>query len=669
MTLSEPGGSGPLGQSDKNKISDDRRSSMPFVRFKAARPQRNTTTYPQATLLGLPVETRCQIWAYIAADMEVVRHLSWQSKPTTGYESLALVSRQLHNETDDLLHSSIVPQNRVLAFLYQPYTGSKFINFKSLSLEVAFNMKPINFDNIRIAFNELDSVLEHLQLFFTGNDGYGTRVFLHGCGHQTPSTDSIMRKLPADGQGFEKRCRLINSLRGMKTLKTLVLSNLNIPLLQSQILLNKPFLKKLSIESDPRTTVHFPWKRGNCGDGVSVPVVDNFPPVEELYLSANSVLGSVQVPGKLSPTLKKLTWVVPIVARQAGRCSDWYEATSIILMNLRSNSTPHTLRMCIEGSVYEGHHAYGSLIGAFREHMPFIPLKYFELHLCSKSPYIAGEFIEALPMSLERFYAGDRFISPSDLVQRISNRYFPHHNGHVATEYVIGTSEDLSRGDFINLVYGSLGFVSYEYTNNSGERVRMIEHYDDADEMEGDTVDREISGTDEDTLALLHLNGRLLDRERNKHLLMFLELGNLKCGQHTPPRMLPTEWEGKFAPLAEDRDELLAISARAMVLDGDEIQDIPELDEVLPFGIPTATSTISRIYYETDREESSASSVEFSFPANSVIVEGYFGNEDEAMQVFNAEVPAFPQVLPTLKYPKIVPCPTGYEHYEHWMCN
>ena len=47
----------------------------------------------------------------------------------------------------------------------------------------------------------------------------------------------------------------------------------------------------------------------------------------------------------------------------------------------------------------------------------------------------------------------------------------------------------------------------------------------------------------------------------------------------------------------------------------------------------------------------------------------YFGREAEAERVFQAERVMKAEDLPALNYPVVVPCPTGYEDHEHWMCN
>ena len=621
--------------------------------------------YPQASLLGLPQEVRTQIWDNVLEAIELDRTIGWHCKAVTPYDAIPLVCRQLYYETEDYLHRSIVPRNRLIKFLKQPYSESKLLTFKSLSIEIPFNMDYDFFLRMAEALNTLAPVLENLQLFFTGRDAYSTRVYLHGCGNRLPNAISRDHKLPQDGQGFQERHILVNILQLLTNLKTLVLSNLNLPILQQHILKDKPKLKKLYILYDPRSTLYVPWKARNCGTGHLLPVSNNFPPLKELVLSANSVVGSHQVVGKVSHTLEKLTWVVPNVARQSGGLAlNWYDETGILLMNLRSNSNNiHTLRICMEGSIYEGHEVYGSFIGAFKMHMPHITsLKNFELHLWSKSPWIVQEFIRALPRSLQRFYTSDRFASRREVVRRIKEIYFP--DAAIDDMLTIGLSKEcgptcadviaeLTREDCIYLDNHSLGFVTYEFNGNSNGRWRMVEAQDEngCDEILHHSIHE-----DDVTRSLLWLNGRLLDRERHKHITRLITAGAIYRAGHIPPRIYPSYGETK-APAAKWPEELLDLVSQAHIPQQDEGNCKPS----------ASGSAIPDDIIHRSRMTLIGINAEYHF--KETLYDYYFGGEDEAEKVFHAERAAKASDLPPRKYPIVVPCPDGYEDHEHWMCD
>lgn len=636
----------------------------PFIPHQAV-VQTALIVYPENSLLGIAAEVRHHVLEHVQTLIETQRQAAWSSKPKTDFDTLPLVCRQLYHEVQDYWHRSIVPCNRLNSFLDQTYRRSVFDNFKSLSLELQFSTTSGSYAALLRMLNDIAPRLENLQFFFTGYDVYCTRVYLHGCGNKLEEGLSRERKLPQDGQDFEKRFPLINAIATLANLKTLVLSNLNMPVYQPQIIKNKPRLQKLCVVSDPRTTLHFPRQRRYLREGLLVPVHDNFPPVKELYLSANAAPGAVQIPGKLSVTLEKLTWVVPNVARQAGSIAPrWHEETGILLRNLRSNSRRlHTLRICMEGSFYEGNESYGDMIGSFREHMPRITsLKNLELHLWSKSPFIAQEFIYALPLSLSRFYLSDKLAPCRELLKRIRDRYLPSERNQTRPEHVeyfkaqdeteIRPVEELKRQDYITLQRGNLGFVTYEFTGDLGQRFRVVEATDKR-YFDGDlsnTGHQHPTESDSTSLLVSVLNGQLLDRELNSHLAMH------RPGTHTPPVIqFPSTRartpEQLLSDLSiEEKDEDVQMSAH-------DVGSCAEID-------------MDTLKADDDFQSDSAitdDEAKFQFPESPY--DDYFGHEDDAEKVFAAECVRNPTQTWQRKYPLVVLCTSGYEDHEHWMCD
>lgn len=350
-------------------------------------------------------------------------------------------------------------------------------------------------------------------------------------------------------------------------------------------------------------------RHGDIGDLIRAPSRD-FPPVRILEISANAALTSLQVASKCMATLEHLTWVVPDLSRQAGSMRmDWNGDTSALLANLRRNAKRlHTLRICIEGTTYEGHHSYGNLMGSFREHVPHLSsLRKFELHITSKSPWMGLEFMEALPSTVERIYVSDTLTYPDALLDFVTWRYKSHlvdgpesrlgsrktpPSGPVDEEEQHHTivGEGLSRKDFIRMNTGRLGFLGYEYDGSLSTKQKF---------------------------RLLKLNGLLLDRELNKHLAPL-------HGKHIPARGL------REVKNDEQIDEMFSKAGTKLYK--------PTYGEV-----QTNISELRMSGFKEDPE--------------------YFGTEMDAEQVFAAERVANHSDLAERKYPVEIVAVKE----DHWM--
>ena len=520
-------------------------------------------------LLGIPREIRDGVWQMVYSAIKRELKSAWHSKPNTSYDALALVCTQVYSEIEGYWRRAIIPRHRLKPFLTQPYSAIQHKGFRHLSIEVPFNMSKTFFSHTAEMLKGLSPYLQDLRLFFTGCDAYGSRVSIHGCGNEAPGAVSRASKLPVDGQDFQGRVILLAALVSLNQLRTLVLSNSNFAYLQAMIIQNKLKLKKLYVVDDPRaslTKVH--WD--NCLKskkspihGLMVPVNHSFPSVKYLHISANAALTSVQVVNKLSHNLESLTWIVPDSSRQSGGFQiDWFRDTGIILGTLRAHAHKlHTLRVCFEGAIYEAQTQYGDFIHGFRHHMPFLDsLRTVELHLWSKSPYIWKELLEAIPKLVERVYVADRLVTASQLIDKIEELYLPvmpeqtnysismhsietsdlegaenlDDNIQSGSSAAIVTADELGRRDYIPMRTGNLTFVGYEYTRADKIRVRIVERTDihpcdisleaddvsttndpNLDDQAGSTVPARAV---QQRLDLLILNGRLLDRKRNKHL-------------------------------------------------------------------------------------------------------------------------------------------------------
>lgn len=451
----------------------------------------------------------------------------WDEKPVTAYQGVEFSCQQLWKETRRFWPLYIVQARRLRCFMTSSWNGANLLRLRSLSIEIPFDTSMVVFSQMAQMFLHLTECLQVLRLYFIGKDRYGRRVYIHGCGNLIASYESTRQKLPIEGQEFLKRLSLVNTIAHLGNLHTLVLSNLNLPLLQAHIIGNKRKLARLHMETDPRSTLHL----GYADEGLAwllAPVRCNFPPITQLYLSANGVISALQVACSITMTLKHLTWVVPDPSRQAGNFPiNWYRDTNVLLCNLsRKAPVLETLRICIEGRLHDFDTASNAIHHAFRSYLPDInSLRTFELHLKSSVRFLGAEVVRNLPPQLRRLYLSDGLIGVGDLCNILSRSYLGEQNGfthlyqtlfptqlasvevvHRSHQDLIG--EDLDREDFIPLNYGDLGFVGYEYDPRHLESIALELRY-----------------------ALLRINGLLLDREHNRHLAEH-------HGKHIRPRVI-----------------------------------------------------------------------------------------------------------------------------------
>ena len=470
----------------------------PSFTLRPALVSQHSIIYPTHHLLSLPYEVREKIWRLIFQDVAHNPIYEYWLNPHTRYDGLSLTCRQIHLETKDLWPLLLVTSNRVEKFLSQPHSKYQLSMMQRLSLELPFSLKRNLMTDLAqvLAHPSMGARLEHLQIFFTGADAYGTRTYVHGCGNVIATSKSTSKKLPIDGQMADGRIRLLLALENLTVLRSLVLRNCQFPLLERTMFVNKRKLEKLHISTDPRTTLHRQFALNN--PRLHNPFVGVFPPVKELQISANAINSAAAVITGMAPTLEKLSWVIPDPSRQVENCGKtWFSDTRVMLQNLELRAPNlHTLRICTEGTIYEGGKQYSDLIGASNTFLcRQRGLKLFEFHATSRSPWFGSEVIGALPDLVRRVYLSDYTLSVPDLVETIEARYLsvdPVEEGqHVDSNALKMLNDDHDRLGHISYTRGSLSFVTVEFNDQDHDA------------------------------ALLNLNGRLLDRERNSHLATF----------------------------------------------------------------------------------------------------------------------------------------------------
>jgi hypothetical protein len=412
--------------------------------------------YPQASFLGAPADVRLLIYCLMEDDTKTTGTSckDWSSKTQSEYAALRLVSRQVYHELEATEWQHwLVPQNRVndlssLHFFkdgvrYNKATDSLSLDsrsvvlksFHSLSLEIPSNASPKTLNLLRIATEVLP--LSELKIYFTGNDLHDnpTRSIISCC----LSPENSSRKLPPSGQRFCERASFINSLAKFVNLETLVISNANLPVTYSQVVNNKPNLRRLSVIPDSRSSLTYDWDAAvqNAGNpvlqrhvhGSNIRLdVHNMPPLQELDISANAMVFSSAVVKHALPTLEKLTWIVPDPSHQAGdlRGSDlnWLQQTKSIFEHaaMHSRNIPlKTLRICFEGSIYDpaldanrnDAHEVAYLINSLLCDLQNISsLRNFELHMDYHAKFQTDGLLVAISLGkhLARFFMSEKTI-------------------------------------------------------------------------------------------------------------------------------------------------------------------------------------------------------------------------------------------------------------------
>ncbi|KIW73109.1 hypothetical protein PV04_01253 [Phialophora macrospora] len=492
---------------------------------RVAEVQHSSVQYPTNHLLGIPQEVRDAILSLLSPAGEVVG-----TRPVAGYENYQLTCRQTFHETSrrwNYQPAVLVPFNRSEEFIKRTLDiavlhSNAYHNVKSLFLEIRHDA-PCNVFSQMAQVLRLSTQLEALHLFGVGPDGYGVRTSSvgHSCGKHDMSIVPLKRKLHVDGQHYRRRLTLVNGIPWLQYLKVLVLDNLNMPLLQAHVLKNKPRLEKLYVSADPRSALH-PEYKGCRGLGLGSliwPVDGDMPPVKELRVDANAIFTASQIILKVANTLESLEWTIPDAAFQthAGPVSFIGDAAQLLSRMPNETRRLRELRVCVHGPVSEDHHQYASFMGFFKDCVSRLQsLQLVELHIHSKSPWFAGEFVEALSPSVTRLYVTDLCVHRDvrQLCDSISRKTATVEKKPAELDNDVAIGDMLGRTDFISFSRSKLGFVGYEYDLNLGV---------EAAEQQG-----------KDMSKFLKLNGRLLDKERNRHLAR-LE------GRFIPPKQGPIE--------------------------------------------------------------------------------------------------------------------------------
>ncbi|RVX71789.1 hypothetical protein B0A52_04188 [Exophiala mesophila] len=583
------------------------KAALPNPRTRNIAP--TSLSYGRLHILGLPTEIRERIYKIIRIDTQHQARPDLLGQPTCAYKSLGQTCRQLYHEVDDGVPPFLVPHNKIETWLSGPLTTySAWDDFKSLHVELRHDMDPGIFARFSHCLKGLAPNLEDLRIYCVGNDALGVRTSSKhpACGK---FDQSLMPHNTEDlwvaGQGWNKKLTLLQTLPHLFNLRTLVLDNLNVPLLKNHVLANKPCLEKLVISADHRTILHDGYTENrqvrNMISPLLKPLVRSVH-VQELTVTFNGIFDVCGLITATGLTLESLTLIVPSsdYQRAAAYHRTWTSDLAQILSILPGVSNLRNLRICFHDMIHDNTHEMGDLMYAFNTSVPRLnSLQSMELHFDIDSPWTPEAFFNALPKSLQRFHIYDKFHfgSYALLARMIGNKTA------IATNHQLGTliGENLSRTDAIAFPTSQLSFVGFEYT------VEELEY------------DRELQ--DEDVMRVIKINGRLLDRRRNKHLAQF-------NGEHIPWRTRDSA-SGEEGYMDADSQTAL-LKAKVSQLDRPMFSEVPE----------------QHVFAATD---------------------DYFGNEAEAEKIFHQEVAVAIDALPPVTYPVMVDVPDKCDHSNHWI--
>ncbi|KAL2418144.1 hypothetical protein ABEF95_005148 [Exophiala dermatitidis] len=494
-------------------------------------------------LLGLPWEVRVQIYICIM-DSHAEDKESLASHGVNGLENLRLVCRMLNQEArfESILSIVKVPENKLDPFLDAALTGPcRYDRMKSLTIEIPHQSPGQFFKLLAYDLRSRTGMLEELKIFGVGLDNcwQETSSVGHPCGkvikHRHISTYEEP-PLTIDGQIFHGRARLLHVLQHLRMLKVLVLDNLNMPVLPSHVLKNKPHLQRLRIGTDPRAIRHAGYIRPSeelrMGDLLfSVP--EEAPPLKELDISSNGIVSAMSVIGRVLPTLEVLNWTIPEPSSQHG-ANDLRES-AVLLSEFRNAQCMRILRICFHASFFNGHNEMTNVMIGLRESLQLMPsLKIVEVHIHSHAPWHGQDFLFALPDWIEKLFLSDRFFRNGiqdvtsvvgEITQTSTEDFLPCEPSGIEPSDI--DSSDIDSSDIDSSDIDSSDIEPFDI-NDELSREDFIPITKKLKFVEFEFYDQEGKDFEIHLRLFMKLNGQLLEKDRNRHLAV-LRGSHIEC--------------------------------------------------------------------------------------------------------------------------------------------
>lgn len=439
-------------------------------------PNAISTVYPQAHLLGIPYDIRCQIWHTIYTLALPTKSTSaWFERPMNFWEGLDSTCKQIQNEISNLWPKAkltwSIAADKLLFYDLLPSTTLR--GLRCLSLEVSRDENIDYYETIGTALQYLNPYLSELRLFFVGPSSVSAPQPKHS---SEQGNQCQLARLPPDSRNVIAKTPLFDAITILSRLSLLVLANVDTSINIGTLITAKPCLTHLRVGTDPRV-LYDP----HLGYRTRIPSKDlriKMPPLRKLRLTANAVSKSLELFRGAMNYLEDVVWTVPSKDQEV-RSIGYMKCTASLINMLRHAPKLTTFRICVSDPIDEDLASHGDFIAAIRYKLPlFRNLRTFEFHgrhdNLGRSIFFAQEIIlQGLPDSVERFHTSESLIPTAILKDTVSERYLR----------ADGSSESVGAG-------GRLGFIAYSYDASDipiPERTKM---------------------------TLLKLNGRLLDRER-----------------------------------------------------------------------------------------------------------------------------------------------------------
>lgn len=410
--------------------------SAPWAVSKLVDVCNSTLTYSDKHLLGLPVELRTKVYEHILTDIQNSPRL-WNRKPSTAYDGLLLVCKQLRFEASEyiFLHrASTIGLPKLLRMLPNKTNVGML---RALNLQISHQADYRTVQCIGTILDKFQLSIQELYISFHGQDLHGNSIAINGCGHVPESHyNEKFVDLPPSGQDIDRAFTMMRQLMNLRNIRVVRLENLNLPVLQAVLFSNKQHLQAVSVVTDPRSQIcdfaklfkhHRDLFRGMLGKAEGKPIL------RVLELDANAVHPAGSIIPAVSENIHHLSLRIPSYEHQfqAETTGSSFEQTTgrtIQMLSVRAPSLK-TLRLCITRRSRNPNRITFSwetsaISQVLAQYLPsYSSLEHLEIHDSMPDNFYSNKLISVLPYGLKRLYISDRLIGVDDLVKEVRKKY------------------------------------------------------------------------------------------------------------------------------------------------------------------------------------------------------------------------------------------------------
>ena len=431
--------------------------------------------YTGTHLIDIATEIRLNIWRLLYDDVLCGLDDDTYEQRAAPWSGLLLTSRKIRAEVRVFWPRTLIPYHHSSELtqissnrLINVTTGlSKSLSrdFRYLNIQLPNRPSPGFLVQVAHGLKVLRNILQGLSISFVGDDAYGTKTGYYGCGLENDVPAQI---LPPKGACHKEKDAIIKLVEELTQLRKLKLANFNRPIFRHQIGY-KPHLNILDLTCDSRAQ-QYKFDATGCA-------IEWQPPkaLKKLTLSANAILGAVNIARRAMPTLEELTYLIPSSRWQLEKSLSDYmtDAGHLFKAMAELGGKLRRFRLCLEGPETEWYAIH--LLDGIRQWLPLTRLHYLEIHANFNSPFFGRELIQALPRSLRHLHVSLELVDIEILRIAVAERYFG-----------VGDADNFQNGHH---AAGYLERITYPCSQQ--EAIKM---------------------------DLLRLNGALTDRARNTHL-------------------------------------------------------------------------------------------------------------------------------------------------------